>query len=188
MAPDPDESNILDKKATKRIHSIVGTMIYYARSVYPTMLKAIKFFSQLQSRPTRDTEEKARMSLDYATMYPNEILSYKSSDMVLHVDSDATYLTMPEARSCYADRFYLSDWTSLSPIKPNQERNAPIHTECKTIRNIVSSTTEVETYGIFNNGKTAIGMRQELITLDHKQPSTPLKTDNYTTKTLVTRG
>ena len=79
MAPDPDDSDLLDKKATKIIQYIVGTMLYYARSVDPTILRAI-----------------------------NEI--YKASNMVLHVDSDAAYLTMPEARSCYAGHFYLSNW------------------------------------------------------------------------------
>ena len=41
MAPDPDKSNLLDKNSTKRIHSIVENMLYYARSVDPMMLRAI---------------------------------------------------------------------------------------------------------------------------------------------------
>ena len=88
MASDPDEINLLEKNATNRIQSIVRSMFYYARSVYPTMLRSINEISQLQSRPTRDKEEKARMLLDYAATYPNAILRYKDSDMVLHVDSD----------------------------------------------------------------------------------------------------
>ena len=130
MAPDPDESNLLDKKDTRRIQSIVGTMLYYARSVDPTMLRVINEILRVQSRPTRDTEEKAIMLLDYASTCLNAILRYKASNMVLHVDSDAAYLTMPESRSCCAGRFCLSDWPSPSPIKPNPERNVPIHTEC----------------------------------------------------------
>ena len=65
MAPYPDKSKLLYKNATKRIQSIVGTMLYYARSVYPTMLQAINEISRVQSRPTRDTEKKTRMVLDY---------------------------------------------------------------------------------------------------------------------------
>ena len=38
--------------------------------------------------------------------------------MVLHVDLDAEYLTMPESRNCYADNFYLRDWHSASPKTP----------------------------------------------------------------------
>ena len=30
MAQDPDERNLLDNKITKRIQSILGTMLYYA--------------------------------------------------------------------------------------------------------------------------------------------------------------
>ena len=67
----------------------MGTMLYYERSVDPTMLQEINQYSPVQSRPTRDTEEKEIILLDYAATYPNVILSYKVSDMVLHVDSDA---------------------------------------------------------------------------------------------------
>ena len=88
MSPDPDESNIIDKNFTKITQSIVGTMLYYARSVDPTVLREINKIPRVQSRPTRDTEEKTRMLLDYAETYPNSILRYKASDMFLHVDSD----------------------------------------------------------------------------------------------------
>ena len=66
------------------------------------------------------------MLLDYAEAYPNEIIRYKASDMVLPVDSDAAYLTMPEARSYYVGYLYLGNWTSPRPIKANPERNSPI--------------------------------------------------------------
>ena len=42
MTPYPDESDIIDKKSNKIINSIVGTMLYYALSVDPTMLRAIQ--------------------------------------------------------------------------------------------------------------------------------------------------
>ena len=93
------------------------------------------------------------MLLDYAENYPNAILRYKYSNMVLHVNSDAEYIIIPEARSCYAGHFYLIDWPSPSPIKPNPKINGPIHTECKTIHNVVSSAAEAETCGTFINGK-----------------------------------
>ena len=66
MAPDPDNSKLLDKKATTRIQYIVGIMLYYAWSVDPTMLQAINEIFQVQSKPTRDTDKKARILLDYA--------------------------------------------------------------------------------------------------------------------------
>ena len=95
---------------------------------------------------------------------------------------------MLEARRCYEGHFYLSDRPSPSPIKPNPERNVPIHTECKTIRNVVSSAAESETCGTFINDKTDIVMRPALIALDHKQTATPLKTENYRTEGFVNLG
>ena len=128
------------------------------------------------------------MLLDYVATYPNTIICLKSSNMVLHMDSDAAYITMSEARICYAGHFYLSDWPSPKPMKPNPKRNGPIHTECKTIHNVVYSAVEAETCGTFNNGNTYIGLRPALIALYHKQPATPLETHNYMTDGLVNLG
>ena len=108
--------------------------------------------------------------------------------MVLHVDSDAEYLIMPEVRSYCASYFYLSYWPSPSPIKPNPGRNGPIHTEFQTIHNVGSSAAEDETCVTFNNSKTAIGIQPALISLDHKQPATPLKTYNSTIEGFVNLG
>ena len=38
MAPNPDDSELIDKIFTKKMQYIVGTMLYYDRSVDPTML------------------------------------------------------------------------------------------------------------------------------------------------------
>ena len=128
MAPAPDESELLDKKITKWTQSIVGTFLYYSWSVNPTILWAINEILRVQSKSTKDTDKKSSMLLDYAATYPNVIIWYRTSNMVLHVDSDAAYLIMPEARSCYAGIFYLSDWTSPEPVKPSPKQNGPIHT------------------------------------------------------------
>ena len=86
MVPNTDERNILDKNATKIILLILGNMLYYAWLVYPKMLREINENLRVQSWPSRDTAEKAKMLLDYAATYPNAILRCKASDMVLHVD------------------------------------------------------------------------------------------------------
>ena len=52
----PDESDLIDKKGTNIIQSIVVTMSYYYRSVYPEIFQAINEISQFQSRPTKDTK------------------------------------------------------------------------------------------------------------------------------------
>jgi hypothetical protein len=37
--------------------------------------------------------------LDYAATYPNAIITYKASDMILAIHSDTSYLSEPKARS-----------------------------------------------------------------------------------------
>ena len=66
--------------------------------------------------------------------------------------------------------------------------NGPIHTECKTIRNVVSSSSESKTCGTFNNIKTNIVIQPSLISLDHKQPATTIKTDNSTIEGFFNSG
>jgi len=52
--------------------------------------------------------------------------------------------------------------------------------ECKTLKHVVASAAEAETGGLFLNGQTAVIIRIILEALNHKQPPTPLKTDNST--------
>ena len=63
---------------------------------------------------------------------------YKSNSMVIPVDSDAAFLTIPKARSCYSGHFYPGDWPSPWPVKPTPKIIGPFRTECKNIRNMVS--------------------------------------------------
>ena len=102
IAPAPDKSDLLYKKKIKWIKSMVGTFLYYAWSVDPTMLGAINEISIVQKKPTKDTDKKSSILLNYAATYPNVVIQYRVSNMVLRVDSNAAYLTMPETRSWYA--------------------------------------------------------------------------------------
>ena len=128
------------------------------------------------------------MLLDYAATYPNAKIRYHASDMVLHADSDAAYLVLPNAKSRIAGHFYLSSNPPKSPAPPKPAPNGPILTECKTIRHVVASAAEAETGGLFYNGQTIIPIRQALEALGHKQPPTPLKTDNSTARDFVNRS
>ena len=96
------------------------------------------------------------------------------NDMILKVDSDASYLIAPEAKSRRAGYFHLHYKT--------QKCNAPLLVECLTLKHIVTSSAECKTAGVFHNAKVAIPIQYILNEIGHKQPPTPLIMDNNTTK------
>ena len=119
---------------------------------------------------------------DYAATYPDAVLRFYKSDMILNVDSDAAYLVLPNAKSRIAGYYHLS---SYNPPHPTP-LNAPILIICKTIKNVVASAAEAETGGLFLNGQEIIPIRYLLEQMSHPQPPTPLKTDNSTSLGFVT--
>jgi hypothetical protein len=179
FAPPPDDSELLQTKdEIRRIQAIVGTLLYYARAVDCTMLPALNQISTQQSKPTQQTNDDANMLLDFAATHPQATVRFHASDMILHIDTDAAYLVMPNAKSRIAGYFYLSthpdDKGTPVPL------NGPIHVECTTIKHVVGSAAEAECGGCYHNAQKAVPIRIALEDLGHPQPKTPIKTDNST--------
>ena len=182
MAP-VDNSPLLDATGKKKVQSVTGSMLYYARTADSTMLPAINEISSQQSKPTEKTWEACKMLLDYALTYPNAKVRYYASDMCLHVDTDAAYLVQPNARSRYAGFFYLSS-RPTSPLSAPTP-NGAVLVACKTLRGVLASAAETETGGVFHNAQTAIILKRALEALGHPQPPTPLRTDNSVANSFV---
>ena len=74
--------------------------------------------------PTEQDEKKMHQFLDYIATNPNAVVIFHASDMILCADTDALYLTGPEARSRTASYFLLR----IIPSTFTQERlNGPMH-------------------------------------------------------------
>ena len=144
-----------------------------------TILTALNDISQTQASPTQNTKQQVDMLLDYLSTYPNAVIRFHSSPMVLHVDTDAAYLVAKKARSRIGGYFYLSN-VYAPRTTPRPVNNGPIHVECHLLRHVVSSSAEAETAGLFFNAQTAITIRRMLQALGHPQPPTPIRTDNST--------
>ena len=95
----PEMLLVLDKKGTKRVQSITGTFQYHTKGIYPTMIVSLNEIGSQQSAPTQEKVKKCNMLMNYAHTYPNAKIRYHTSDMCLHIDSDAAYLVQPQARS-----------------------------------------------------------------------------------------
>ena len=82
---------------------IVGSLLYYARTIDSTLLVALSDITSAQSKGTEETQKAARKLLDYCATHPEAKIRYKGSQMALHIHSDASYLLAPKARAESAD-------------------------------------------------------------------------------------
>ena len=91
--------------------------------------------------------------LDYANTHQDMFIHFHTSDMQLHVDTDAAYLVLPKAKSIFAGNFRFLH--HIDSPKFTTDNNA-IFILCNTLRSVVSSAAEAETHGTFNNAKHSI--------------------------------
>ena len=182
FASPPDQTPVLNITRQRRIQSIVGSLLYYARAIDGSILPALNQISATQARPTEDTEQKNNHLLAFVKSHRNTTLRFHASDMILHIDSDAAYLVMPAAKSRIAGYYYLSSKPTSTSSPP---LNGAILIECKTLKHVVASAAEAETGGLFHNAQTGLIVRQALSDLVHPQPQTSLKTDNSTANSFV---
>ena len=97
QAPTPgDTSPLLDAAGKRRIQQNVGSFLYYAQAVGPTILMALSAIAAQQSAPTKETLDCVNQILDYMWTHPDAKIRYKAFDMILNVHSNASYLSSPK--------------------------------------------------------------------------------------------
>ena len=127
---------------------------------------------------TYDTLENTMKLLDYLGTQEDAVLSYHASNMIVAVHSDASYLSEPGARSRAGGHFFLS---SDTPIPPNNGA-AVLNI---AIKNVMLSATEAELAGLYIMAREAVYIRIILEEIGHKQPPTPLQTDNAMAEAVI---
>jgi hypothetical protein len=177
--PEADTSDKLDDMGKKRIQEILGTLLYYARAVDPTLLVTVSSLARQQKAPTVKTMAAVNHLLDYCATHPNAVTRFHASDMVLHVESDASYLSETDAKSRAAGYHYLSVDPKGQNI-PYPPINGPVLVTSKVIKETVASAAEAELAALFHNGQDAYPLRVALEEMNHPQPPTPMQTDNST--------
>jgi hypothetical protein len=177
-----DTSPPLDAKAITRLQQIVGTLLYYARAIDSSMLVALGNLVEDQTKGTQNTETAAAQLLDYVATHPDATIQYNASDMALHIDSDASYLSMPHARSRAGGCFYLSSKSAQATKAPTvtPPMNGAIHVLSHKLRNVMALAAEAEVGALYENGQDAVAIRNMLNDMGHPQAATQVKTDNST--------
>jgi hypothetical protein len=173
-----EPSELLDKARQKYIQAVIGTLLYYSRAD-PTMLVALNAIATQQASPTQRTMARVRQLLDYCASQDEAVLTYRASDMVLAIHSDAGYLNESKARSRAGGHFFLS-----SDVQ-NPPNNGAVLTVAQIIDAVMSSAAEAELGALFINAKEAVHLRRILSEMGHPQPRTPIQTDNSTAEGVV---
>ena len=146
------------------------------------MLAALSTIASQQANPTEQTMQKVTQFLDYSATHRDAIITYIASDMVLATHSDASYLSESNARSRAGGHFFISN-NATYPTN-----NGSVLTVAKIIKSVMSSAAEAELSALFINCREAIPSRQALSKMGHKQPPTPMQTDNTTAHGFVTNN
>jgi hypothetical protein len=167
-----DDTDALTKAKAKTLQEIVGTILYYARAVDPTMLPTTNHIASEQATPTAGVKARAIQLLRYAAAYPDNAIVFRKSKMQLIIQADASYLSRSKARSVAGGIFYFGDAT-----KPEVE-NGMIHAVSSIIDVVVASAGEAEYGSAFIMAQQGVWIRTIAIVLGHQQPATPVLSDN----------
>lgn len=87
--------------------------------------------------------------LDYAAMNSEATVMYHTSDMILAVHSDGSYLCKPKACSRAGGHFFLSDNTTFFP------NNGTVHNTIQIIKAMMSSTAGAKLGALYISTKQA---------------------------------
>jgi hypothetical protein len=133
-----------------------------------------------QANPTEATMQKCKQFLDYVASQEEVVLTFRASDMILAIHSDASYLSETKARSRAGGHFFMSS------DKDIPRSNGAILNISQIIKAVMSSAAEAELSALLINAKLAVPIRTTLVESGHPQPKTPMQTDNSTAHGVLT--
>jgi hypothetical protein len=133
-------------------------------------------------RRLKKTQAATNQMLDYLATHPDAPLRYHASAMILHIHSDASYLSVSNARSRLGGLFFLGNKS------PEQDTlNGSILNVADIIKNVMAFAAESENGACFHNAQSGAPLRVTLTELGHTQPLMPLCTDNSTAFGIVNK-
>ena len=103
----PDATPKLDARGVKRIQKIVGSILYYTRAADMTVLMALSSIAMEQTKATERTVARCTQLLGYLAGQADAKVGYHTSDMIMNIHSDASYLSEEKARSRTCGHFPL---------------------------------------------------------------------------------
>ena len=123
--------------------------------------------------------KRVKQFLDYVVTQEPAVTTYRASDMVLAIHSDAGYLNEEGARSRAGRHHFLSENIA------NPSNNGAIYNKASIIKSVMSSAAEAKIGALYINARKGVEERNILEEMGHLQPPTPVQTDNSTADGIV---
>jgi hypothetical protein len=101
-----DETPPLTAQQCLTFQKVTGSVLYYAPAV-DFVLMSLNDIATEQTKATEKTQAATNQMLDYLATHPDATIRYHASDMVLHIHSDASYLSVSNARSRLGGMLFL---------------------------------------------------------------------------------
>jgi hypothetical protein len=131
-------SPALSDKEKNKLQQLTGILLYYPRAIDPTLIMPINVLASEQSTATNVTAARVIKLLNYWNTHPETKIKYHSSDMILHIHSDASYLSEDEAKSRAGGFLY-----KRNTIKQQKKlTNRAILIIRKVLKHVMSSAAE----------------------------------------------
>jgi hypothetical protein len=132
-----DETPPITAHQCLKIQKVTGSVLYYSRAVDPTVSMPLNDIAMEQTKATEKTQAATNQMLDYLATHPDATIRYHASDMILNIHSDASYLSVSNARIRLRGLFFLGNKS------PEQDTlDGSILNVAAAIKNVVDSAAE----------------------------------------------
>jgi hypothetical protein len=149
-----DETPPLTAKQCLTIQKVTGSVLQYARALDSTVLMPLNDIATEQTKATEKTQAATNQLSDYLATHPDAIIRYHALDMILHIHSDASYLSVSNARSRLGGLFFCGEKS------PRQDTlNGSILNVASVIKKVVASAAESEVGACFHNTQSGAPLR-----------------------------
>ena len=128
-----------------------------------------------QNKATVNTELRVKVLLDYLATHPDATLWYWASDMILNINSDASYLSKAKAKSRVAGYYFMGSVPKNGQPIP---LNGAIYVHSGILKFAVASAAKAELGALFVNFREGKTIHLILEELGHEQPPMPIHCDN----------
>ena len=156
-----DQLAPLSPTLIKYVQNVVGTLLYYARAVDPRLAAV---FSAIMARQAKGTEyilTDCHQLLDYSAIHSYVAIVFLTSNMILEVHYDASYLLEKETKSREGGHFYLTNKND------EQFKNGSICALSSIVKSVMNSASEADLDDLVYNCKQAVPLRFMLEEMVH---------------------